>query len=522
MKSPRILMVINKPEREVPVFNLIKGHIQELNPKAVVELLEYHDPEYRRKFAQFEATTVVIYPFTARGLADRVYAYKHFQNFRVVSYRTEGQISYSDKNYSDWMVGFDEYDTDLVDWELFWGRKTADVVGQKLLDRGKLESKDRIRVAGYPRYEVYFGGQSADADTENDALFRERAANYPREKVLFFITGFCIADYSLEDLIRGGDVFSSEDGDPEQEEAMAREAIKKTGEFRRRWIEIILKIARKHPDVLIAVKSHPVENIIHAREGKSPYQELMDEPNIMYFNSPINISTAMSRSGLFFHYGSTVGAESYIAGTPSIFTTDFDLYPEDNIPDNPCFYFHDLGWPATRKTDISDVPKLVDEHLESPIPFIRTEEMSSILDEVFDIKPEHLNGSIPYESSRDIARFLLDIEETEPLPVKEDSPHLDAALRSYLPTITEWVFGKAVTQINEGKPAEALKLLDKLYLSSRRLGLDIPDLQVLRASCLAVMEEFKQACKVLEGELSANPQNQKAKHLLGQISGHCR
>ncbi len=518
MKALRVAMIVNKPEREDLILERIAQALRRINPACVTERVEYRDPAFFERVTQFEPTVILTFPLTSRGIAARFYALKYALDCRIVSYRTEGQISLSDANYSDWMVGFDEYGANLVDWELFWGELSGRVVGQSLVDQGKLSDIGRARAVGYPRYESYFDAGERPGGTEAELRFLELARGRPRERVAFFISGFGMAEYSVEDLLRGGDVFRNRDPLPE-EVRQAREAVEKCREFRRRWIDAALAVADLDPDLLVVFKSHPVENIIFARQGNNPYDRLRGRGNVLYIDTPVGIDLILRGSGLFFHYGSTVAAESYIAGTPCIFTSAFDLYPEDQVPENPCFYFHDLGWPASAKLDIADVPDFVRCHLENPVRFERTERMSWVLDKVFAIRDEHLDGRSRYSPSREIAAFLAASAATPMLDPARDAPFCDNALRSVRHTcILEAMFGRAQNALLEGRYADALRLVDRMeHLVAVQHGRE-PVLPVMRAQIFAAQKKFNTARALLRTELARCPDNTYARDYLDRLA----
>ena len=513
MTTPRIAMIVNKPEREDPIFERIAKMLERVDDNIATLRLEYRDTAFNKKLTAFEPTALLTFPLTSRGIAQHYYALKYALDCRIVSYRTEGQISISDANYSAWMVGFDEYGPNLVDWELFWGELSAEVVGKALVAQGKLASMSRTRTVGYARYESHFDHQQQLPETPAEQQFYAMASGRPREHVAFFI----LAEYTVEDLVRGGDVFQSRPPAP-KEIHEAEKAIAKCRAYRERWIDAALETARRCPEMLVVFKSHPVENIIFARQGRNPYDRLRGHDNILYLDTPVRIDLILRRSGLFFHYGSTVAAEAYIADVPCIFATAFDFYPENEVPENPAFYFHDLGWPSTAKLDIAAVPDFVARHMREPVRFVCTERMRWILDKVFAIHPKHISGQSHYSPSQKIAALLVSCSGMPPLdPLADGALCVNALTRDKAGWILEVMAGREQKAMGERRYDDARRLLDRMDFLASLHGHQEPVLAIMRAQLFVAQKQIEEARKVLRTELAAHPENNFAREYLARL-----
>ena len=50
----------------------------------------------------------------------------------------------------------DRYGSNIVDYELVWGNKAADLLAKGLVRHSIISSKERVKAFGYPNYECYF------------------------------------------------------------------------------------------------------------------------------------------------------------------------------------------------------------------------------------------------------------------------------------------------------------------------------------------------------------------------------
>ena len=129
----KILLVLNKPNREIPIMESIKREILAINQDAVIEIKEMCAPGFNKFVFKFKPDVILTFPFTCEGFSRWYYLFKMFLGVKIISLRAEGVVDFSNEYNVQWAVGFDNYGSTLVDCELFWGGKLAQGVGQQLL-----------------------------------------------------------------------------------------------------------------------------------------------------------------------------------------------------------------------------------------------------------------------------------------------------------------------------------------------------------------------------------------------------
>ena len=424
----KIAMVLNKPSRELPIMQRIEQWVHRLAPETQVRIVEFHSPHFLHELLDFVPDIVFTFPFTALTTSIPIYLLKFVFNCRVLCFRTEGVINFDFERQVMGNVGLERYGANLVDYELFWGERFAAAVGERLLENGKISSLERVMTFGYPPYEVYFNGASPKAELPAEAL--TLIGRFPRERVVFFISGFPLADYTPQDIINSGDCLDPNGENRDAELAIALDGVKRSQYFRKLWIAEITDLAAAHPELLVIVKSHPIEQEIARDTGVDPYAVFGSYDNILYIHSTIPISDIIPYSGLFVHYGSTAVGETYLARVPSIFVSIDEAYQGRVNATNAMYYHNDLGWPSTRKTEIAGLRPLIEEHLADGLGSEFSHGIRTILKEQFNIDAAQLAGEKEYLPSRDIARFLLGLAQQPAQPIAPDDPYLGHALKA--------------------------------------------------------------------------------------------
>ena len=77
-KKKRLLCVVNKPQREIPVFDHLEAHLaSEYEDWEILVLWLHGDPRFLFKALTFFPTVVITYPLTGRGLSLYSYIIKY-------------------------------------------------------------------------------------------------------------------------------------------------------------------------------------------------------------------------------------------------------------------------------------------------------------------------------------------------------------------------------------------------------------------------------------------------------------
>lgn len=393
----RILLVINRPSREAFVMEAIKQEILKINHNAIVEVRQRFTPKFNKFVFKFKPNVILTYPFTSETLSRWFYLFKMFLGSKIICFRTEGVMDFQSSYELERFVGYDSYGKELVDYELSWGEKFARVVGGELVKRGKLYSLKQFKVVGHPRLESYFN------DDLNEKRLPSRIvgklSKYEKNKVVLFITGFVMADYTRDDMFNAKDM----GGEDRINDALeGAEIIKK---FRIDWIDNIISAANKNPNALFIVKKHPLEK-------KQDYMEqLSGENNILYVYEDIQMSDIIPYAGVYFHYGSTSLIDAYLSQVASIYVSS----------KNNKGWYSDLGWPSTKSIDVESVIDTVNDFLMGNIFFENSDEIRRVKKEMFNL----VDGK-EYKPSKEIAEIIM--EATPPKRIKITDPYFLKAL----------------------------------------------------------------------------------------------
>jgi len=374
----KILLVLNKPNREIPIMESITREILALRPDAEVEIREMCTPEFRRFVFSYRPDVILTFPFTCEGFSRWYYIFKILFGSKILSLRAEGVVDFTSEYNVAWAVGFDRYGKSLVDYELFWGEKLARAVGERLLLTSKISSMERVKAVGYPRLEYYFDHMQ-EQPTELPARIKQKLACYNRSNTILFITGFHLANYTRQSL------FDAKDLDAGNNLDELLEGVELSKQFRSEWSENIVKTASENPNCLIVVKKHPIEK-------KEDYDVFLDIGNILFVFEDIQMQDIIPYVGVLFHYGSTALVDAYLSKTPSIYVSSARNKQ----------WYSDLGWPSNLKIQVEGVPAAAKDYLNGLIQFEPTPEINKVLKDIFNIEPGK-----PYIPSQEIAKILL-------------------------------------------------------------------------------------------------------------------
>lgn len=405
MKPARVLMVLNKVERELGVMNAVKREIAALRPDAEVRILPY-DARFYDEALAFRPDVVLTFPMTSVGLAEPYYVHKFLFGTKVVCFRAEGIIDPASAQSLANHTGYDRYGPRLIDYEIFWGPGPAELIGRALVEQRKLSSSERVKCVGYPRLERYFGIPPVEGSAPLPPAVTARLSQHGRERTVLIATGFHFANYTREM------IFAAKDLDAENRCDELLGIIEEVKRFRAGWIEALRAAADQNPGLLFVLKKHPIER-------REDYAALEGLPNVLYVWQGVDIGDLMERAGLFVHYGSTSLADSYLARVPAVYLHSREPRCRD--------WFPDMGWPSARSAPCDELPALIREFREGRITAVDTPAVRKVLEFNFNVRADR-----PYLPAREIALLLLGEDRGQSVPVWDRHLWTALARHSYL------------------------------------------------------------------------------------------
>lgn len=315
-------MVINYAEREKTCLECVAQQITEMDPQSSVLIVDFRDPDFLAQLLAFQPETLLTFPLTARTISYIPYLMKAAFRTRVLFYRTEGIFTADTPGHLEAVAGQGRYGPCCTDGELFWGKEHAAEMANLLFNQNKLSSPtQRMGIVGYIPFGADFEAQLPHLPSE----ILSRLHAIPRKKVMLFLTGFQMADYTPAEIEKAQDIIPEHCPDIP---AFMRDmllGIAGANSFRNRWIRAILTTALQNPDLLLVVKPHPVEIARFRIHGTDSYEDFFSGiPNILYLKENYHIISLLKEVGALIHYGSTCVAFAYKYHVPTIFVE----YPE--------------------------------------------------------------------------------------------------------------------------------------------------------------------------------------------------
>jgi len=399
----RIAFILNKPNRELPIMNAIRREIAALAPETLTRVITY-DGRFMEEMLAFKPDVVLTFPMTSVTLAEPYYVFKHLFGTRVCCFRAEGIIDPSSPSSVANHVGYDRYGPALVDSEIFWGPGPARLIGEALLASRKLSSPRRIKCFGYPRLERYFGIAPAPGAAELPAALATQLAEHGRARTVLVATGFHFANYTREM------IFAAKDLDAENRCDELLSIIEEVKRFRAAWIDGVRRAAADNPDLLFVLKKHPIER-------REDYRALESTANVLYVWQDVDIGDLIERAGVFFHYGSTSLADTYLARVPAVYVHSREAACRN--------WFPDMGWPSALSVPADEIPAAVRAYRADRL---RCDRQHPKVREVLEFNFNIREGD-PYRPSRQIAQHLLQDEPAQQPPASD--PHKWRALSRY-------------------------------------------------------------------------------------------
>jgi surface carbohydrate biosynthesis protein len=324
MKVKKCLILYNRFNREYEYLKIIKDNLQNIFNIETIILSRYPSFNLLKEGIAFKPDAILIFPLTAKGLSDEIHILKFLFNCKIISLRTEGIINYDNSTSIIEAVGLDSYSKHLVDYEVFWGIKSAKIIGKHLFDSNKITSKWRAIYYGYPKWDI--------PNIVDDELInlKQFIKNNLFDETLLFVTGFHVSKYdSREKILYAGDIHESNIDN-------VIYYSKLTTTFKSSLENIINNVSKIKKNTCFIVKIHPLESITDYNFiGK----------NIKVIHNSQKVNDLLHIADHFFHYGSTSAAEAYKLKKPVYYFYD--------IPLNE--YYTDLKWPSHKKIRINEL-----------------------------------------------------------------------------------------------------------------------------------------------------------------------
>lgn len=500
-----IAFIVNHADREHSTYESISHCIQTIDSEFEIKLYDFRSADWVKNLILQEPSVILTFPFTAKGLSHPYYLFKYLFNTIIVTYRTEGIVNLENDAQKIWHIGLDSYDKGLVDYEVFWGRKTAESIGQILIENGRLTSSKQIKYFGHPSFEFYKNIQESDFESSLDHALLEKLRSYNKSKTTLFATDFRTAEYTEKDILNAGDWFDHDAPDAEAQLQLALSSVSEFKRYRNDWISMLANSAQRNPDVLHIIKSHPVENAILKRKNINPYEPLLCQPNILYIMERVHIGELLRFAGLFFHYGSTTNIEAYLCKVPS-FYIDASQYRKNRYLD-----FRDIAH-SQGTIQLKDIPELICHHSKEPIAFQSSKENEQFLRDFLSI-----DSLAEYNPSMRLAEFLIQCTGETPLCPAVSRKILSDTIVSMNTTLIDAYVASMHTAAAAEDFLTAVSVSKKLIKIVEVLNLQFEGLYYVHGSWLAELGLFKHARAALEKELSLYPGQELATEELRKL-----
>ena len=503
---------MNHEKRERRTNEKIVSAITKLDPCAEVCVELSRDSEIMQKAIEFCPDIIMTFPFTSQKNALRYYILKYLLNCHVVCFRAEGLIDIENDNQVAEMSGMDRYGRELVDYEIFWGRKAAERVGKVLVEAGKLSSIAKARYFGNPFFEDYTNpvDESCFSLPEDIA---SRVRKYPRDKIFGVVSGFHFAEYSDRDIVGAGDLVDMNSKTLEADIRAMQDLIGRTRRFRQKWIDVVTMMAGRHPETLFIFKIHPIENIVHRDRNIEPYAAFKDYENIVLITETIPFRSMVNHCGILLHYGSTTSLEAYLSKVPTVYVKSIEL--NFGTETSSQLEFSDMGVPSTLKVDIEELPSVIERHLSQPIGFERNSKTERFFEEMLDLEIGR-----DYRPSEKMAGFLLSLNNEAPQSILSDNQYLPEALKLHNMgnRLIGYLFERAVARIKSNEFKGLLGgCLHELTLLAEAMKVQIPKLQYLRSLCFLKMGLVDNAMASIRQELVLCPDDRDSIQLYNLV-----
>lgn len=382
MKIKRCLILFNSFSREHEYLSNIKAILESNFNVSTKIISRYPSSSLIKTGIAFKPNVILTFPFTSEGLSTELHLLKFILKCKIISLRTEGVFNYEDPMSLKWAKGQDNYSKYLVDFEIFWGPKSAKVIGEMLLDSNKITSLKRIKYFGFPKWDIE---SKIDHELKN---IKDYILNNSYDKTLLFVTGFHISNYDNIEII------NSAKDIPEDDISRTIRFSNLTKKFKRKLETSINAAAKDCPNTFFIVKIHPLESF-------EDYSFNANFKNILIIKENKSVNELLSISDYFFHYGSTSAAEAYLLKKPVFYYYD--------IPLNE--YFSDLKWPSSSQILIKNLYEFLINKEYKNFSALTSKKTEEVLKDQFN----YIEGE-EYKPSFSLAKLISEDTNAQQIP----------------------------------------------------------------------------------------------------------
>lgn len=386
-------------EREYEIISLISQQIRKICPGAEIRSGEFYSSILET--IHFMPDVIVSIPPRDFYASNYLTVLKIVTGAVVISMSTEGYYVFTPEEVKT-VIGYNTYAKELVDYYLMWGEKTRNILGEALYESGKVSSKNRVKSTGYVWYEKDKVINSFKKYNIYEAL-QKWQGQY--KKNILIITGFLIADRSITDYQALG--YFGDDKPLHERSALeiakAQESITAEYQFREKYINMIISLAKNNPDMGIVVKLHPIEIEKRVR----CYNQLSDYPNIFLIRQSVPVGMILGCVDTMIHYNSTCNWEAYIYDIPTI-----QMYDSGKTTSYK-FDWQKMG-DSTYVIDICNFQEL-DQRIKNGAVFKKSQSVEKTLSDLYNWK-----SGKPYKAIEKNAYYISAAKSCQQLKYKDE------------------------------------------------------------------------------------------------------
>lgn len=388
----KYLIIIHMATRDIYWARYLKKKILMKDPNAEVRITEFKQIPENVFACHYKPDTVLTYTLRDSFSVNWMTALKLYTKARIVVYENEGLMNFDDPAVLNKRVGNAPRSLNLVNDNIYWGKKPAEALSRLLLERGYIRSVDEVSYCGYINYEMTPKDIYESLSEAEQLRFSQIENTCKGKKTILALTAFALCEYKDEQFKADGEILS----DNEEEIHKYAENVRgKYCSFRNKYVKFLKSVAQKYSDSVLILKPHPAEFIT---DGCIDYykHELASLDNVIIVENAILVGSLLGITNTVIHYGSTVSLESYIRGIPCVLFKDEDYDGNSEL-------VH-----STLTCTLSDCDDPVID-----VGFKRFEDNDIMLEQLFNFKIDK-----PYVPSEEIISRMSHLDDTKQLCAK--------------------------------------------------------------------------------------------------------